>query len=119
MNVDSFFKIVRVVFSEIFMHKNDIPTAKYASFKIKEFEKGLSYLKTLSPPYVLKANGLAAGKGVVILDNLTDAERELKEMLIEKKFGEASNFSFRANSNAYSTNWLIICSSSRSCDTAN
>ena len=78
-------------FAKEFMHKNDIPTAKYASFKMNEFEKGLSYLKTLSPPYVLKANGLAAGKGVVILDNLTDAERELKEMLIEKKFGEASN----------------------------
>ncbi len=78
-------------FAKEFMHKYDIPTAKYASFKSKEFEKGLCYLKTISPPYVLKANGLAAGKGVIILDNLSDAERELKEMLIEKKFGEASN----------------------------
>ena len=78
-------------FAKEFMQKNDIPTAKYASFKTKEFEKGLSYLKTISPPYVLKANGLAAGKGVVILDSLVDAERELQEMLIEKKFGEASN----------------------------
>ena len=72
------------------MQKHQIPTAKYSSFKENEFDQAIEYLKKIEPPYVLKANGLAAGKGVVILDNLHDAENELKEMLIDKKFGAAS-----------------------------
>jgi len=77
-------------FAKEFMQKHQIPTAKYSSFKENEFDQAIEYLKKINPPYVLKADGLAAGKGVVILDNLHDAENELKEMLIDKKFGAAS-----------------------------
>ncbi len=77
-------------FSKKFMIKHDIPTAQYQSFTNDTLNDGLTFLETLSPPYVLKADGLAAGKGVVILDNLTEAKNELTEMLSNKKFGEAS-----------------------------
>lgn len=77
-------------FSKKFMEKHQIPTAKYQSFTAETLNNGLQFLETLSPPYVLKADGLAAGKGVVILDNLNDAKTELTEMLSNKKFGEAS-----------------------------
>lgn len=77
-------------FSKKFMIKHNIPTAQYQSFTNDTLNEGLTFLETLSPPYVLKADGLAAGKGVVILDNLNDAKTELTEMLSNKKFGEAS-----------------------------
>tara|TARA_B100001758_G_C18391416_1_gene603161 strand:+ start:317 stop:1594 length:1278 start_codon:yes stop_codon:yes gene_type:complete len=78
-------------FAKEFMKKNNIPTANYNSFKKKQLKEALDYLGTISPPFVLKADGLAGGKGVVILDNRLDAEKELKEMLIDNKFGVASN----------------------------
>jgi phosphoribosylamine--glycine ligase len=73
------------------MEKYAIPTAKYQSFTKENLEKGYAFLETLSAPYVLKADGLAAGKGVLILDNLNDAKQELKLMLTESKFGAASD----------------------------
>jgi phosphoribosylamine--glycine ligase len=77
-------------FAKEFLVKNNIPTAKYESFTSETVEKGYAFLETLSPPYVLKADGLAAGKGVVILNNLQDAKDELKAMLVDAKFGSAS-----------------------------
>jgi phosphoribosylamine--glycine ligase len=76
-------------FAKAFMTRHNIPTAAYRSFTKKELEEGLAFLETLKPPYVLKADGLAAGKGVVILDSLKQARRELADML-EGKFGAAS-----------------------------
>jgi phosphoribosylamine--glycine ligase len=77
-------------FAKEFLVKNNIPTAKYESFTSETVEKGYTFLETLSPPYVLKADGLAAGKGVVILNDLQDAKDELKAMLVDAKFGSAS-----------------------------
>jgi phosphoribosylamine--glycine ligase len=77
-------------FAKEFLVKNNIPTAKYESFTSETVEKGYAFLETLSPPYVLKADGLAAGKGVVILNDLQEAKNELKAMLIDAKFGSAS-----------------------------
>jgi len=77
-------------FAKEFLVKNNIPTAKYESFTSETVEKGYAFLETLSPPYVLKADGLAAGKGVVILNNLQEAKNELKAMLVDAKFGSAS-----------------------------
>ena len=77
-------------FAKEFLVKNNIPTAKYESFTSETVEKGYAFLETLSPPYVLKADGLAAGKGVVILNDLQDAKNELKAMLVDAKFGSAS-----------------------------
>ena len=78
-------------FSKQFMEKNGIPTAKYKSFTKQNLEEGYAFLETLNPPYVLKADGLAAGKGVLILDSLNTAKEELKEMVSNQKFGEASS----------------------------
>jgi phosphoribosylamine--glycine ligase len=77
-------------FAKEFLVKNNIPTAKYESFTSETVEKGYAFLETLSPPYVLKADGLAAGKGVVILNDLHEAKNELKAMLVDAKFGSAS-----------------------------
>ena len=77
-------------FAKEFLVKNNIPTAKYESFTSETVEKGYAFLATLSPPYVLKADGLAAGKGVVILNDLQEAKNELKAMLVDAKFGSAS-----------------------------
>ncbi|MCF8331444.1 MAG: phosphoribosylamine--glycine ligase [Bacteroidales bacterium] len=77
-------------YAKYFMKKYNIPTAASASFNKNEFEKGRAFLKTLKPPYVIKADGLAAGKGVVISETYDEAEAALKEMLIDSKFGEAS-----------------------------
>jgi len=77
-------------FSKEFMQKHDIPTAKYQAFTPDTLQEGLTFLETLTPPFVLKADGLAAGKGVVIPDNLKDAKLELTEMLANSKFGAAS-----------------------------
>jgi phosphoribosylamine--glycine ligase len=78
-------------FSKQFMEKHSIPTAKYQSFTKTNLEHGYAFLETLSPPYVLKADGLAAGKGVLILDDLNEAKKELKLMLAQSKFGAASD----------------------------
>jgi len=77
-------------FSKEFMERHNIPTARYKAFTKETLEDSFAFLETLSPPYVLKADGLAAGKGVVIPDNIEDAKKELTEMLANSKFGAAS-----------------------------
>lgn len=77
-------------FAKEFMQRHDIPTARYASFTKDTIEEGFRFLESMKAPYVLKADGLAAGKGVVILENLQEAQAELKRMLLEEKFGTAS-----------------------------
>jgi phosphoribosylamine---glycine ligase len=77
-------------FAKQFMRKYGIPTARYLSVTKNTLSEGLGFLDTLSPPYVLKADGLAAGKGVVILEDRKEADKELKSML-EGKFGDASS----------------------------
>jgi phosphoribosylamine---glycine ligase len=76
-------------FAKDFMKRHGIPTAGYASFKKETAEEGFRFLKSLQPPYVLKADGLAAGKGVLIIDSLEYAQDALWEMLVGK-FGDAS-----------------------------
>jgi phosphoribosylamine--glycine ligase len=78
-------------FAKQFLVKNNIPTAKYESFTAETVEKGCKFLETLQAPYVLKADGLAAGKGVLILNDLEEAKTELRCMLVEAKFGNASS----------------------------
>ncbi len=78
-------------FAKAFMSRHNIPTAAYQSFSASNLEEGYRFLETLKPPYVLKADGLAAGKGVLILNDLNEAKSELKEMLVGAKFGEASS----------------------------
>lgn len=78
-------------YAKEFLVKHKIPTAAYDSFTAETVEKGCQFLETLSPPYVLKADGLAAGKGVVILNVLEEAKTELRNMLVHKKFGNASS----------------------------
>jgi phosphoribosylamine--glycine ligase len=78
-------------FAKKFMKRHHIPTAEYESFSKESLEEGYQFLETLSPPYVLKADGLAAGKGVVILSDIQEAKNELKDMLANEKFGEASS----------------------------
>lgn len=77
-------------FSKRFMFRHQIPTAKYETFTKETLAEGLKFLETLQPPYVLKADGLAAGKGVVIPNTLAEAKVELTEMLANAKFGNAS-----------------------------
>ena len=76
-------------FCKRFMMRNNIPTARYQSFTAAEYDEACKFLETLQAPYVLKADGLAAGKGVLILPTLDEAKRELKEML-SGMFGAAS-----------------------------
>ena len=78
-------------FSKAFMQRHNIPTAAYQSFTKNNLEAGYAFLETLEAPYVLKADGLAAGKGVLILTDLAEAKNALKEMLLDEKFGAASN----------------------------
>lgn len=78
-------------FAKEFMQKHDIPTAKYSSFNKDSFDDAVNMLKSMKPPYVLKADGLAAGKGVVILDSLKEALDETEKILLQGKFGEAGN----------------------------
>ncbi len=78
-------------FAKEFMYRHNIPTAAYKSFTTENLEDGYKFLETLTPPYVLKADGLAAGKGVLILNDLQEAKGELTEMLANKKFGAASS----------------------------
>ncbi len=77
-------------FSKQFMFRHKIPTARYETFTKDTLNEGLKFLETLNPPYVLKADGLAAGKGVVIPNTLEEAKKELSEMLANAKFGNAS-----------------------------
>ena len=76
-------------FAKGFMERHGIPTARYKSINAENLEEGLAFLETLEAPYVLKADGLCAGKGVLILPTLEDAKKELKEML-GGMFGQAS-----------------------------
>jgi len=78
-------------FSKEFMFKHNIPTAKYKSFNQEDLEAGLDYLDSVSPPYVLKADGPAAGKGVLIIDDLKEAKQELTNMLKNNKFGTSGH----------------------------
>ena len=78
-------------FAKAFMKRHDIPTAAYAEFTSDTIAEGEAFLEQSQPPYVLKADGLAAGKGVLILEDLAMAKKELREMLLENKFGKASN----------------------------
>lgn len=77
-------------FAKQFLVKHKIPTAAYDSFTAETVENGCAFLETLQPPYVLKADGLAAGKGVLILQDLEEAKSELRNMLVHAKFGTAS-----------------------------
>jgi phosphoribosylamine--glycine ligase len=78
-------------FAKEFLIKHKIPTAAYDSFTKETVEKGCAFLETLQPPYVLKADGLAAGKGVLIIQDLEEARSELRNMLVHEKFGNASS----------------------------
>ena len=78
-------------YAKEFLIKHEIPTAAYGSFTASTVEKGYKFLETLSRPYVLKADGLAGGKGVVIIDDLEEAKTELRNMLVHQKFGNASS----------------------------
>jgi len=78
-------------FAKEFLMKHKIPTAAYDSFTAETVEKGCQFLETLNPPYVLKADGLAAGKGVLIIQDLAEAQDELRNMLVHQKFGAASS----------------------------
>ena len=77
-------------FAKEFMKAHNIPTAKYDSFTSETVEEGCNFLETMKPPYVLKADGLAAGKGVLILEDIDEAKDELRQMLVGQKFGAAS-----------------------------
>mgnify|MGYP003337116049 CR=1 FL=1 len=76
-------------FSKEFMQRHHVPTAAYKSFTYSKLEEGYQFLETLKPPFVLKADGLAAGKGVLIIDDINEAKQELKSMLGDGKFGKA------------------------------
>jgi phosphoribosylamine--glycine ligase len=77
-------------FAKAFMSRHRIPTAKYGTFDANTLTEGLRFLDAMKGPYVLKADGLAAGKGVLIISDLQEAKKELEEMLIGAKFGQAS-----------------------------
>ncbi|MDX2190697.1 MAG: phosphoribosylamine--glycine ligase [Bacteroidota bacterium] len=77
-------------FSKAFMIKYGIPTASYETFTEDNLKEGIEYLTKLKPPYVLKADGLAAGKGVIITEKLEEAQSVLNQMIVNKSFGEAS-----------------------------
>lgn len=78
-------------FAKEFLVRHNIPTARYQSFTKDTVEAGCEFLTTLTAPYVLKADGLAAGKGVLILNDLAEAQQELRNMLVDAKFGAASS----------------------------
>ena len=77
-------------FAKEFLWRHGIPTAAYESFTKDTLDKGYAFLESVNSPYVLKADGLAAGKGVLILTDINEAEQELKSMLVDSKFGAAS-----------------------------
>jgi phosphoribosylamine--glycine ligase len=76
-------------FAKEFMQRHRIPTAKFGSFSLETLREGIAFLREMKAPYVLKADGLAAGKGVLILANLEEAEHELTQILLDEKFGAA------------------------------
>lgn len=78
-------------FAKAFMVRHNIPTAKYKTFTKATIKEGFAFLDSLKPPYVLKADGLAAGKGVLILDDIHEAKKEFSSMLLDNKFGNASS----------------------------
>lgn len=78
-------------FAKDFMEKYNIPTARHKTFTEENIHLADSFLETMTPPYVLKADGLAAGKGVLILNELGEAKREIRSMIIDKKFGKSSS----------------------------
>ena len=78
-------------FAKAFMSRHKIPTAKYKTFNSSNLEEGYAFLESLKPPYVLKADGLAAGKGVLIINDIAEAKKELAEMIVNAKFGKAGN----------------------------
>lgn len=78
-------------YAKEFMKRHQIPTAKYGTFTAATLNDGYKFLESMPAPYVLKADGLAAGKGVLILDKLDEAKKELKNMLVDAKFGNASS----------------------------
>ena len=78
-------------FAKEFMQRHNIPTAKYGTFTKDTLEDGYNFLEKMKAPYVLKADGLAAGKGVLIIEDLKEAKQELKNMLADAKFGDASS----------------------------
>jgi phosphoribosylamine--glycine ligase len=78
-------------FAKAFMARHKVPTAKYGTFTAETLNEGMKFLEGMKPPYVLKADGLAAGKGVLILKDLSEAKSELKSMLQHQKFGAASS----------------------------
>ena len=78
-------------FSKEFMYRHNIPTAPYKTFNQHTLKDGIKYLNTISPPYVLKADGPAAGKGVLILNDLSNAQAELSNMLANNKFGSSGH----------------------------
>src|SRR5690554_1631186 len=77
-------------FAKDFMNRHNIPTAKHKSFTKSTIKEGFAFLDSLKAPYVLKADGLAAGKGVLILDDIHEAKKEFSSMLLDHKFGDAS-----------------------------
>ena len=78
-------------FAKNFLNRHNIPTAKHKTFTTRQFEEACEYIENKTPPYVLKADGLAAGKGVLIIDNANQAKDELYQMLVKSKFGAASS----------------------------
>lgn len=78
-------------FAKDFMAKHNIPTAAYRTFNSTNVEEGHSFLESLKAPFVLKADGLAAGKGVLIIHDIEEAKNELTSMIVDQKFGEASS----------------------------
>ena len=78
-------------FAKEFMSRHNIPTAQYGSFTPEKIQEGYDFLEQMKPPYVLKADGLAAGKGVIIINDLDNAKKELSNMLLNEKFGKASS----------------------------
>ena len=78
-------------FAKKFLVRHNIPTASYATFTRENLNKGFEFLKTLTPPYVLKADGLASGKGVLIINDFDEAKNQLTDMLVGEKFGIASS----------------------------
>ena len=78
-------------FAKDFLNRHNIPTAAHKTFTAQTIDDAFSYIDSMSPPYVLKADGLAAGKGVLIIDDPYEAKNELNEMLVKSKFGEAGN----------------------------
>lgn len=76
-------------FAKEFMQRHRIPTAKFGSFSLETLREGIAFLREMKAPYVLKADGLAAGKGVLILGSLEEAEHELTQILLDEKFGAA------------------------------